>query len=158
MKRAPESHEVAESPSVILVAVYIVLSAFALTWAIGCSKGSSGGPIGGVQYSLNLSISPTSVYADTGTGMVSCFLTSDGLALDGKPIEFRAASEPTSNSTLTSSSVSLFSNANGLQGNVFYHPNDYVGDTDTIFAAAFSDFLGGDTLIWTSTVVNIIHP
>lgn len=133
--------------------------ALGLFWAFGCSTGPTGGGGGIVvpQYQLEISIEPAAVYPDTG-GIVSCWLTSFGNPVDGKYITFYAASQDSFNSSITSSTYSLSTAATGTEWPVYYYPNNYSGDVDTIYAAAYHDeqseeMIAGDTLM-----VSIIRP
>jgi hypothetical protein len=141
-------------------AAFGLLPLLGLIWAVGCTTSPTGGGDGGTtvpQFQLEISIEPAAVHPDTG-GIVSCWLTSSGNPVDGKYLTFYAASQDSSTSSITSATYSLSTEPTGTQWPVYYYPNDYTGDIDTIFAAAYHDeqsevVIAGDTL-----TITIIHP
>ena len=132
----------------ILLLVFLHLS--------GCSTSPTGGRGGVVQYLLTIDAEPDTV--DTGTGMsvISCSLTSADTLMVGELVEFRAFSDSSSNSNITSASWISESSPSGTSPEVHYFPNDHAGDIDTIYA--LYDDAQGDTLAWDYTVVYINHP
>jgi len=135
---------------------YGLLPVLGLAWVIGCSTSSN--PLGGgsTQWRIDLSVQPASVYADTGTGIVRCFLSFADTLVPGHVIHFRAASELSSQANITPTSWSSDTSATGMVPTVFYNPNDYAGDQDTIYAV-FLSTNQLDTVTWSSQVVPIIH-
>lgn len=107
-------------------------------------------------WTMALSVNPNPVYADTGTGIVSCFLKADGQLVGDELISFRAASADSSNSSINSAAWSSTTSATGTEPTVSYFPNNYSGAVDTIYAVFES--VPGDTSAWDTTVVHIVHP
>jgi hypothetical protein len=130
-----------------------LLPLLGLIWAIGCSSPTGGGAN---VWAINLSVQPDPVYADTGTGIVYCFLTYNNERVEGYDINFRAYSEEVSNANITGSAQSSASSETGTSWTVYYNPNDYQGDSDTIYAVLYD--VNDDTVVWNWTDVEVHHP
>lgn len=133
---------------------YWFVLALGLLWVFGCSSSPTGG--GTVSfYRLDIFVQPTSVWADTGKGIVYCFLTHGDTLAEGYPIQFRAVSEDNSNSNITSTSFTSDTAATGTVPTVYYNPNNYQGDVDTIYAILTD--IAQDTVAWDSVIVPILR-
>ncbi len=143
---------------ILTVACYILVPLLGMIWALGCSTSGSitgPGPDSTAAWTLNMDVQPYQVYADTGGAVVYCFLQYGDTLKAGYPLHFRAASESVSSSVITSIATSS-TDSTGTSPAVYYHPNNYAGDTDTIFAVFYSTTQ--DTVAWDSVIVPIIHP
>jgi len=105
---------------------------------------------------IDLSVEPASVPADTGEALIYCFLTEDDIRMDDELIEFRAAGSSASNAIVSPHSAFSDTSATGTVVNVYYRPNDFTGDVDTIFALYADSF--GDTIAISSVTVDIEQP
>lgn len=139
---------------------YGLMPILGLLWAIGCSTSTSHLPDGGggnSQWSVNVTVQPNPIHPDTGHGIVYCQLAYGDTVMAGYAIHFRATSQSSSSSNITSTSWTSDTDSTGMAPTVFYNPNNYAGDYDTIYAV----FLSAnqiDTTAWDSTVVQIIQP
>lgn len=107
-------------------------------------------------YNIALDVQPDTIMAYTGEGIVYCFLTYGYTPVDGEQVHFRAASQYFSNSTITSTAWSSVTSASGTIPSVYYCPNNYGSDLDTIYALFTNP--SDDTLAWDSTIVYIQQP
>ncbi len=136
-----------------------LLPLLGLIWAVGCSSPTSGGGGGsGISniWDLDLWVQPDPVYADTGTGIVYCFLTYNDERVEGYDLSFRTYSEAVSNANITGTAQSSATSETGTSWTVYYNPNDYGGDSDTIYAVLYD--VNDDTVVWNWTEVGIHHP
>jgi len=138
---------------------YLLIPTVGLLLAYGCSSPTSGGGGGGgngtSSYTLEVSVSPTTVTADSGLGQVSCFLTYGSQPVVDQQVWFSTYSQQVSNANITVAGFTSATSETGLSTNVNYRPNDYEGEQDTIFAVYK---VGEDTVASDYTTVTIHHP
>ncbi|MBU0519475.1 hypothetical protein KJ564_11140 [bacterium] len=142
---------------ILRLCVCLILPLTGLGWVSGCSNpmGGGGGDGGSNSYTIEVSVSPETVTADSGLGMVSCFLRYGSEVVGGQQVWFSSHSENVSNANITVAGFTSSTSETGLSTSVFYRPNDYEGDQDTVFAVY--EF-GGDTVAIGYDIVQIHHP
>ena len=131
-----------------------LLPALGLIWIVSCSNPTGHRNGTNLVFTLDIWIEPDTVHVSD-MGVVNCFLKSSGVPLDGETVYFSAASEATSNSTITVASISTSTSSTGMDPEVHYWPVDYAGDVDTIYAHIEDST--GDTLAINWTTVTILH-
>ncbi len=147
---------------ILKVLSYFALPVLGLIWAIGCTKtpsgpGNNGTPPPVDEYVLEISVVPAVVTSESGTGIIHGSLKKNNIPMQNAQLDFRSVASEISSANMTTGSWTDTTSESGFNPTVFYHPVDYEGDIDTIYAVYYAAY-GGDTLAWNFVSVEIHHP